>query len=139
MTCFKKSLHSKFTHIVFVLFASVAVVAASVGSLYLDFERGVFPSWADSIAIPLMGMPLLAIVLVLWGGLHCIFMSGNFHTSVPIWCVPFKKWNIWLGLITVVTVIIFILSLLTGFFWYVLPSFLWIYFYASLNAGRAGL
>ena len=96
-------------------------------------ERGEFPHWADSLGIPLMGMPIIGFGLGGWALLYCLFLLGRFSSHVDIFTVPLKKWNIWLVLVIVLSGILVAWSAIDG---YVLPGTIWIYFYLSINAGR---
>lgn len=49
--------------------AAVLTLIAQVALLFLDFSRDEFPPWADSLGIPLMGMPFLLAFLLLIVGL----------------------------------------------------------------------
>jgi hypothetical protein len=118
------------------LLAALATVLAGIGSLELDFDRGEFPDWADSLAIPLMGAPFLLLALAAWAGLHIAAMRGPFVPGVPLTRIrPKSAW--WLASLSLVTLLSLALAIAGGAFWYVVPGALWLYYYLSLMAGRS--
>lgn len=46
--------------------ASAVTVAAEAAQLFLDAWRGEFPWWADSLGIPLAGLPFVFVALCVW-------------------------------------------------------------------------
>ena len=109
--------------------ATFITIGAQVGSLFLDFKRGEFPHWADSLGIPLSGMPIMLGMLLFWAGIHSLLMPGknaSFH-----W-LALRIMKGWLMLMLILTSLILLTSALYGDFWQILPAFLWISFYFSI-------
>ena len=120
------------------LSAAFLTTAFTVFSLIMDAGRDAFPPWADSLAIPLIGIPVLGAVLIGWAVLHFLFLNDPFVTGCKIITGINYKRNIWLLFISTITAILFLYSIFMGDFWYVIPSALWLYFYLSLLRGREG-
>jgi uncharacterized membrane protein len=107
-----------------------------VGDLFLEMYRESYPHWADSLAIPLMGVPFLIIVSLTWTGLNSIGISGDFKLGVPLLLIKLNNLNYWYASILTITILITILTIVTGYFWQVISGFLWTFFYLSILAGR---
>jgi hypothetical protein len=109
---------------------------AYVGDLFLEMYRESYPHWADSLGIPLMGVPVLLILSFVWVGLNLTGMSEPFKTGIQI--LPLKKdnFNKWYFSILIVTILLTLIVIVDGYFWQVIPGFLWIYFYTSLLFGK---
>ncbi|WP_445359745.1 hypothetical protein ACJJIL_11515 [Microbulbifer sp. EKSA005] len=116
--------------------AATLTVGASVGDIFLEFYRGSYPWWADSIGIPLMSIPFLAIILFGWALLNLLAMNGKFKVGGIISFKKIKGSNYFYLFLLVITAVIVALCVAEAYFWMVLPSLLWLYFYASLWAGR---
>lgn len=119
---------------IFGIVVAFVTIAAQVGSLFLDFERGEFPHWADSLGIPLAGMPILFIFLSLWAGVHSLLVANKKSAA---WRLTLRDSNWWLAFLISVTCIILVVSAATGDFWQVLPSALWMGFYFSIWISRS--
>ncbi len=106
-----------------------------VGDLFLEMYRGSYPSWADTIAIPLMGVPFLFLLSLIWVGLNLIGLAINFKTGVAIFPFHFDNLNYWYAIILLITIVLTLFTILSGYFWQVISGFLWIYFYLSIMIG----
>lgn len=115
--------------------APFLTVGAYIFDLLQGFSRGEFPHWADSMGIPLMGVPVLLVTLLLWSGVHLIF-SGGSYKSAPLALAVSRGANWWLLLITAITIAIVALCTLYGQYWYGLSAAVWLYYYISLAAAR---
>ncbi len=116
--------------------ASILSVAAYIGDLSLEYERGAFPWWADSMEIPMIVSPFLLLITLLWAGINSLGMFGSFNTGVPLGFKSSHLINL-IYLSQFLCVAFFaIVCLFEGFFWMILPSTLWMYFFLSLKAGR---
>lgn len=115
-------------------FASFVAVAAQVGSLFSDFSRDEFPHWADSLGIPLAGMPVMLGALLIWAAAHCLLVrrSGSFA-----WHLTLRHANWWLALLILATALILVVSAALGDFWQIIPAALWIAFYFSIWISRS--
>lgn len=98
--------------------------------------RGEFPHWADSLGIPLMGVPIQFIILLVWSLAHLGFLRGAYQPSTPLVHAVSRKANWWLLFISTVTGLLVLASATTGQYWYAIPGALWLYFYLSLGAVR---
>jgi hypothetical protein len=99
-------------------------------------RRGEFPHWADSMAIPLMGVPVLLAILLVWAFVHLVFVRRQFYPGVPVASAFSRHANIWLLFVSALTAALVIATVLFGEYWYALPGCLWIYFYLALAASR---
>ena len=109
---------------------------AYVCDLFLEMYRDSYPHWADSLAIPLMGVPLLFLLSLLWVALNLLGISGKFTVNALILPINFRKSNLYFIAISGITSLFFLIVLIFGSFWQVLPCFLWIYFYLSILSGK---
>jgi len=112
---------------------------AYVCDLFLEMYRDSYPQWADSLAIPLMGVPGLFFLSLLWVALNLLGVSGYFSVNELILPINFRKSNLYYIAISGLTCLCFIDILIFGSFWYVIPCFLWIYFYLSILSGKTKL
>lgn len=119
---------------------AIALPFLTVGSYVFDLlqaaYRGEFPHWADSMGIPLMGVPIQFIVLLVWSLAHLSFLRGAYQPSTPLVHAVSLKSNWWLLLISAVTAILVLASAGAGQYWYAIPGALWLYLYLSLGAVR---
>lgn len=100
------------------------------------FERGEFPHWADSMSIPLMGVPIQLIALLVWSLAHLSFLRGGYRPSTPLMRAVSLKSNWWLLFVSSATALLALLFAALGQFWYAIPGLLWLYLYLSLGAVR---
>jgi len=112
--------------------AAFATVGAQVGSLFLNFKRGDYPHWADSLGIPLCGMPIMLGMLLLWAVIHSLLMPGK---NAEFHCLARRIKQGWLVLMIILSSVILLTSALYGDFWQIPPAGLWILFYAALWLG----
>ncbi|XPF95296.1 hypothetical protein ACM9HF_04585 [Colwellia sp. RE-S-Sl-9] len=117
--------------------------AGSVFDLFQGLFRGEFPHWADSIGIPLSGIPIIFIVLFIWSMLHLLFISiGQTPvTKVKITPLPISsslsfKLNPWIIFVSFITIILTCLSTVYGQYWVSVPGVFWLYYYLSIGAIR---
>ena len=116
--------------------AALLTTSGYVGDLFLEFYRGSYPWWADSMGIPLMGVPLIAFIFIGWAAINLLAMNGKFEAGAVISFRQIKGSNYFYLILLVVTALIVILCVVDAYFWMVLPGVIWLYFYASLWAGR---
>ena len=110
--------------------------ASYVFDIYLGFYREQYPHWADSIAIPLSMVPIIAIELMIWVLLHLFFLKGGYHARIEIMRAFSTKVNWWLFTISMLTLALVAFTIVAGQYWYALIGILWFYFYLSLAANR---
>jgi len=118
------------------ILATLTTTILYVADLFNEMARDSAPHWADSIGIPLMSVPPMLIFLLIWGGLNLIGLRGGFKTGVPVSSLRFRQINYWYLIISILTSIIIILMIIDGYFWMIVPGFLWLYFYISILLGR---
>lgn len=116
--------------------AVLSTIICYVGDLFNEYSRGSYPHWADSLGIPLMSVVPMLIVLSVWYGLNLLGIKGNFKYNIPISSLRFNKVNYGYLIISILTLIIIILVIIDGYFWMLIPGFLWLYFYISILTGR---
>lgn len=115
--------------------APFLTVGAYAFDLFQGFFRGEFPHWADSMGIPLMGVPILLLVMLVWAGAHLAFLRGTYnseHLSRAL--SPQANW--WLLAVATITAVLVVSSATVGQYWYAIPGVVWLYFYISLAASR---
>ena len=115
--------------------APFLTVGAYVFDLFQGFARGEFPHWADSMGIPLMGVPVLLVVLLVWSCAHLAFLRGSYQAT-PLAVALSRKSNWWLLSVTAITTVLVVLCASVGQYWYAVPGVVWFYFYISLAAAH---
>ena len=117
--------------------APLLTAAAFVFDLFQGQARWEFPSWADSLGIPLMGTPVLLVAGLIWAFAHLTLLSGvPRQGTVPITLVAMRRGNPWLLVACALTALLVVAMTAEGAYWYVVPSVIWLYFYASISAVR---
>ena len=111
-------------------------VFAELFALSLNFKRGEFPWWADSLAIPMTGIIAICLILILWVFIHSIFMTSKYSNLDKISYAVSKSINPWLAFVSIATLLVIILYAYSGSALHVTAGFVWLYFYLSLAAGR---
>ncbi len=112
-------------------------VIGFIFDLFLGMARSEFPSWADSLGIPLMGVPVQLVILLGWVGVHLALLRRGYLGGVSLIKVfHLRSW--WFISISGITGVLTILLAAEGAYMYVVPGALWVYFYISLAAGREG-
>lgn len=119
------------------VFAPILISAAYVFDLFQGQGRGEFPHWADSLGIPLMGLPVLFIVTLTWSIAHLSFLAGVRRNVVLLRSAFSRRSNFWLMLLITLTLVFIALLLAEGAYWYALPCFVWLYLYVALAAARS--
>jgi hypothetical protein len=104
--------------------------------LNLAYARGEFPHWADSMGIPITGVPAIFVFLLVWSVLHLLMLRGKLPTDVALHRAFSRKANPWLSTVSVITVLLIALMAYGGSYSYALPGLLWLYFYLSLASIR---
>jgi hypothetical protein len=114
----------------FGVLAAMATIGAEVGSLFLDLSRGEFPWWADSIGIPLFGMPIVFLGLLCWVGFHVWLLPKAPQFNRPGLDAVCSK--AWLSAMSLITAGYLIYAACIGDFWSLLPMAMWLGFYSSI-------
>lgn len=115
--------------------APFLTVGAYVFDLLLRLDRGEFPHWADSIGIPLMGVPVLLFLLLVWAFAHLAFLRRPYHSQLLSHALA-RQANWWLLAVAAITAVLIALFVALGQYWYVISGVFWLYFYISLAASR---
>lgn len=121
----------------------LALTAPFLSSVAFVFDlvqgqvRGEFPPWADSLGIPLMGVPIQWVALTLWALIHLIFLLG-YSSGKPLTLALSIKANWWLLFVSFLSALLIAWCIVFGSYWYAIPGLMWLYFYLALAAGRRG-
>ena len=94
-------------------------------------ERDEFPVWADSLGIPLMVVPFQFIALLLWSLLFLLFVKEVKALTISFQIILKVKF-IFL-FISIITLILFLITLFYGQYWYCIPALFWLYYYLSIG------
>jgi hypothetical protein len=124
------------------LLGAVTTVAAYVSSIFLDFSRGAFPPWADSIVIPLISTPFLLLILLAVAAIFSAAASPRYKGGLRLGNVirgnarPHFGWLILLGVPAIASGSLVVLNVATGDPLFLLPSILWFSFFALFLGGH---
>ena len=105
--------------------AALFTVSTETATLFLDQAREEFPWWADSIIIPLMGMPVVFVALCGWAGAHSLMA-----TDVP--SVGAKIIGAWVSCLVIFSAAYLGYSIFAGEFWALGHASLWLGFYVAI-------
>lgn len=130
-----KSPHSRAMLLVAALASPFLTVGAYIFDLLLGFERQEFPHWADSMGIPLMGAPVLLVILLAWSGAHLAFLRSPYRPALLFQAASLKA-NWWLLSLAAISAVLVLFCVSVGQYWYAIPGTVWLYFYVSLAAAR---
>jgi len=111
-------------------------VAGYVFDLVQAFDRGEFPHWADSMGIPLMGAPVILVLLWLWAFGNIGLASARQLPNLPISTAFQWRRNWWQLANAALWLLMAAIPALSGQYWYALPSMAWAYFFLSIGASR---
>lgn len=123
---------SRYTLHGLVIMLPTLTVCGYVFDLFQALDRGEFPPWADSIGIPLMGVPIQFFLLLAWSTVHFAFLGKTFRPSASLFVHVSFKSNWWLLSVAAVTALLVMLAAVEGQYWYAIPGIFWLYFYLSL-------
>jgi len=119
------------------ILAALETNRAIIGDLYLDMDRQVFPHWADSIGIFLITIPFTLLLSLIWVSFNLIGINKkDFNLNVKIFSLKLENFNYWYIIILLITILITIYNIITGYFWQIISGILWSYFYLSLLLGK---
>jgi hypothetical protein len=131
-----RSPKSKVTLVIIAICAPLFTVAGFTTDLLVGYSRDAFPHWSDSMAIPLMGMPVVLVALLAWAGAHLGLFSRDYRPGAPLRLALSLRANRWLLIIAAITFVLVVMSAVLGQYLDAIPGILWLYFYLSLAAGR---
>jgi hypothetical protein len=120
---------STLTIIAFIL--PIITITGYIFDLFQGMNRDEFPRWADSIGIPMIGLPFQFILLMFWSLLFLVFI--NEVKSFPISLSIIFKINFSILFISAITVVLILVTLFYGQYWYCIPALLWLYYYLSIG------
>ncbi len=126
----------KATIVVIGIIALLLSIGGFAGDLFLEMKREVYPHWVDSLAIPMMGMPVFFAIGLIWVAANASGLRGMFIPGVAFFPFNTNNINYWYAIIIGVTSLLLLCVVSMGYFWYVIPGFLWIYFYSSIMIGK---
>ena len=118
------------------VFSSVLICLAYVGDLFLEMYRGSYPHWADSLGIPLMSVPFILFIFLIWTGIILIWIKSPFISGVALLPLNLRKSDKFLLIVLFLTILILVYLLVIGSFWMIMPCASWIYFYMSIIQGK---
>jgi hypothetical protein len=124
------------------LLGAVTTVAAYAASIVLDFSRGAFPPWADSIVIPLIGTPILLLVLLAIAVIFSAGASPSYKGGSRLGNVvrrnsrPHLGWLSLLGVPATASGAAVVLNVVTGDPLFFLPSVFWLCFFTLFLGGH---
>lgn len=107
------------------------------GMVYLDFQRGGFPHWADSIVLGYFIIALTFLIVSLYLAAHCVFLRSCFVTDVVIANVNWRHANLWLALQVGFMVLALSYDVIEGAGFAILGEGFLLYFFLTLLSGRA--
>ena len=122
--------------------AAFAFTFASAAALFIDFSRQMFPPWADSMGIPLMGLPALLLVGLLFVSLFSLWARRSYQKRNSIIQTFYREYRPSLGWCCVLglpsAAFLFILFTTTGEadFVFIIPMMLFAVFFVFLLAGH---
>ncbi len=133
-----KTPNSKIAIVLLGLLSVFLGILGYAGSIYLDAIRSDFPMWADSIAIPLMYIPTISWILLIWLAINFTGIFGEFKTGKYIHKLKFNNINYWYAAASILSLLLTAYSLAWGDFWNTAAGISWSYFYLSMLVGRRG-
>ncbi len=119
--------------IVIVLLAIIVPLLSGSGQvvgLELSAQRDTFPSWADTLAIPFVGVIFYCFFSLLFSLCHLGYLQDCRGDSISLTKCPSK----WLAGLIVLNLIFMVSSAFDGAWWEVFPSVLWLYYFASIGS-----
>ncbi len=128
-----------------VVLGLAAAVISSLGyafDLGLGFLRQEFPPWADSMAIPLLGVPFIFLFLLVCAGVFSIMGCIDYNGACAIINTFRKKtepdfeWFFLLGGPLFISILATLFTLILGQFCYMIPSLFWVFFFGFFYAGK---
>lgn len=122
--------------------AAFAFPFASTAALFIDFDRRMFPPWADSMGIPLMGVPAVLIMGLFLITLFSLWARRGYQTGTSIIRTfdrksrPSLGWCFALGIPLTVFLIMLLSTIKEADFIFIIPLLLFSVFFLFLLAGH---
>jgi hypothetical protein len=117
------------------ILSALITIFGYVGDLFLEMYRESYPHWADSLAIPIMGTPVLLMMALAWAIINLMGTKKNFSVNISLLPIELKFTKKWFIIISSITVVAIIMTIVDGYFWQVGSGFMWLYFYLSIMQG----
>ena len=130
---------SRLGFVILAVAAPLLTVAGYVFDLIQAQARWEFPPWADSLGIPFMGVPVMLLIGLVWAFAHFILLAGvPQRAGVALSVSAVRRGNPWLLIVTAITAVLVAAMAAEGAYFYGIPGFLWLYYYAAIAAVRQG-
>lgn len=71
--------------------AALLTTGTYIGDLFLEYSRGAYPSWADSLGIPLIAVPFLAFILLGWAAINMLALKGKYQAGALLFPSQIKR------------------------------------------------
>lgn len=138
--CRKRGLSAPGSRAGFAVVALAAPLLTAAGlafDLFQGFERREFPPWADSLGIPLAGVPVITLALLIWSCAHFVFLTGiTKRPNVGLSLAALRGGNKWLLFVAAATALLVAMLVADGAYYMAVPGALWLYYYCSISAVR---
>jgi len=125
--------------------AAALTPIAYVADLFLAAARDEFPPWADSLGIPLAGVPFIFASVMVCAGVFAAIGCVGFRKGQPFAAAfhassrPRVFWILAFGIPLAIAVVLTCLSVAGGDFLFVVPFALWTAFFITLLSGKQQL
>jgi len=134
----------KYSWIIVVLGLAAAIISplVYVVDLFIGMARDEFPPWADSLGIPLFGVPVIFAFMLICAAFFSVMGFIGYRDDCAIMNTfrrgtrPGLIWHILLGIPLLVSVIVTFFLLVIGQFYYMISSMLWVFFFGLFYAGK---
>jgi len=128
---------SRLGFVILAVAAPFLTVAGYIFDLIQAQARLEFPPWADSLGIPLMGVPVLFLGGLVWAFAHFMLLAGvPQRVDVVLSVSAVRRGNPWLLIVSAITAVLVVAMAAEGAYFYCIPGFLWLYYYAAIAAVR---
>jgi len=109
-------------------------VAGYLFDIFQGMNRDEFPKWSDSLGIPLMGVPFIFIALLIWALLHLLLVKEV--KDLPISFSYIFKLSFVILFVSAIALVLILITLFFGQYWYSIPGLLWLYYYLSVGVNQ---
>lgn len=124
------------------IIAAIGILAAAlsvigfVGDLFLEMHRFGYPPWSDSMGIPLTGVPFTILIFLGWWAVNLIGLKGSFALGSKFKELDMSHINYWYLTLTILTLLLTMLLVYEGDFWWTAAGIAWAYFYFQIGIGK---
>ncbi|WP_419901267.1 hypothetical protein [Kiloniella sp.] len=116
-----------------VILAVLAPAMSGYGQVFAletSYSRSEFPSWADTLAIPFVGISIFFVLSLLFSLYHLSLLIECNADAVVLSSISEE----WVMVMVVLNLIFIAESSYYGAWWEVMPSVVWFYFFASIGS-----